>query len=126
VADNSEKSKPEQGGYPKTVNFDYVKGTQFRVIAADGAFLALNASGMAISFYSERQPIPRRVVHNVNSDGTVGEELVEQRVVRDAIIRDTEIAVVMNIETAKHVKDALEKMIDKFYEVRPKGKEAKK
>lgn len=101
---------------PDTINFDYIKSSQFRVVYADGAFLALNAHGVSISFFSERQPIPRRTVHKVNPDGTVGDEIAEQRVVRDAVIRDTESAVIMTIDTAKRVREKLDEVIKKFEE----------
>src|SRR5258708_22036723 len=90
---------------PEAINVDYMKSGQSGVIHADGAFFALTTQGgVTISFFSERQPIPRRVTHKVNSDGALGDELIEQRVVRDAVIRDTEFAVSMTLETAKRVK----------------------
>jgi hypothetical protein len=98
--------------FPETLNFDYIKSSQFRVVHSDGAFFALTTQGgLTISFFAERQPIPRRVVHKVNADGSLGEELPGQRVVRDAVIRDTEVAVTMNLETAKRVIEKLDEMI---------------
>jgi hypothetical protein len=96
---------------PETINFDYLKSAQFRVIHTDGAFFALTQGGVTISFFAERQPIPRRVTHKVNKDGTIGEEIVEQRVVRDAVIRDTEIAVTMSLDTAKRIRDKLDDVL---------------
>ena len=66
----SRKEQPEQ--FPESINFDFVKSNDFRVIHADGCFLGTTQTGVAISFYSERQPIPRRLVHKVNKDGGVG------------------------------------------------------
>jgi Glu-tRNA(Gln) amidotransferase subunit E-like FAD-binding protein len=56
----------------------------------------------------------------VNKDGGVGEESEDQRVVRDAIIRDTESAIIMSIETAERVKNALDTMIKKYKEIKEK------
>lgn len=107
----------EPKSLPEAINFDYIKGGQFRVIHADGAFFALTTQGgLTISFFSERQPIPRRVTHRVNADGSLGDEIVDQRVVRDAVIRDTEFAVTMTLETAKRIKDKLEEMLRKVEE----------
>jgi hypothetical protein len=115
----------EQKALPETVNFDYLKSNQFRVVHADGAFFALTGQGgVTISFFAERQPIPRRVVHKVNRDGSIGEEVMDQRVVRDAMVRDTEVAVTMNAETAKQVKEKLEEILKKLEEIR--AKEGKK
>jgi hypothetical protein len=102
---------------PESINFDYIKSNQFRVIHADGAFLALGPNGLTISFFAERQPIPRRVTHKVNSNGTLGDEIVEQRVVRDAVVRDTEVAVTMNMETAKRIREKMDEMLKKLDEI---------
>lgn len=103
---------------PEFLNFDYVKSNQFRVIHADGAFFALTArGGLTISFFAERQPIPRRVVHKVNEDGTLGNELTDQRVVRDAIIRDTEVAVTMDFDTARRISERLDEILKRAEEL---------
>src|SRR5437660_12869815 len=97
---------------PSVLNFDYIKSSQFHVVHADGAFFALTTQGgLTISFFAERQPIPRRVTHKVNKDGSLGEELAEQRVVRDAIIRDTEVAVTMSADTATRVREKLDEIL---------------
>jgi hypothetical protein len=97
-----------------TINFDYIKGNDFRIFHVDGAYLAGGPAGLTVSFYSERQPIPRRVVHKVNSDAGVGEEIVEQRVVRDAFIRDVDVALAMNIEVAKNLHKSLGEIIVQY------------
>jgi hypothetical protein len=102
---------------PETVNFDYLKSNQFRAIHVDGAFIGLTQTGLTVNFFAERQPIPRRVVHKVGKDGAIGEEIVEQRVVRDAVIRDTEVSISMSIDVAKSLIVALETIIKKRDEV---------
>jgi hypothetical protein len=103
---------------PSTINFDYLKGSQFRVVHADGAFFALTTQGgLTVSFFSERQPIPRRVVHKVNPDGGLGDEIQDQRVVRDAMILDVDVTVTMNMDTARRVGEALSGVIKKFEEL---------
>jgi hypothetical protein len=98
---------------PETINFDFVKSSQFRVIHADGAFIGLTQTGLTVNFFTERQPIPRRVVHKVGKDGAIGEEIMEQRVVRDAIVRDAEVSILMNMDVAKRVIEALQTIIQK-------------
>lgn len=107
----------------ETINFDYLKSAQFRVIHADGAFFALTSQGgLTISFFAERQPIPRRITHKVNSDGSLGEELVDQRVVRDAIIRDTEVAVTMSADTGWRIVEKMTEILKQFDQLRAKDK----
>jgi hypothetical protein len=98
---------------PKTVNFDYIKTNNYHVAHADGAFIAGASSGLTISFYSERQPIPRRVVHTM-ANYELGEELPEQRVVRDALVRDVEVSFAMSLDVAKRVHEVLGEIITKL------------
>lgn len=108
---------------PTSISFDYIKGSLFRVIHADGAFLGLTGQGgLTVTFFSERQPIPRRVVHQVSSDGTIGSELRDQRVVRDAIVREADVCVSMSVDTAKRLLEILKKMIDAYEEASAENK----
>lgn len=100
---------------PTSISFDYIKGNLFRVIHADGAFLGLTGQGgLTITFFSERQPIPRRVVHEVSPDGAIGHELRDQRVVRDAVVREADVCVAMNIDTARRLLEIVSKMIESY------------
>jgi hypothetical protein len=108
----------ESAPLPKTVNYDFLKSTGFRVVHADGAFLGANGYGaLTITFFAERLAIPKRVVHRVNSDGSLGDEILDERVVRDAIVRDTEVAVTMNLDAAKRLKTALDDIVKKIDEI---------
>ena len=80
---------------------------------------------MTISFFAERQPIPRRVVHRVKSDGTLGDEIIEQRIVRDAMVRDAEVAVAMNLDIAKQVRDRLSEVLTRAEQIAQVGKQTK-
>lgn len=95
-----------------TINFDYVKGTGFRVLHADGAFMAAAPNGLTLAFYSERQPIPRRVVQRVTPNRELV-EIPEQRVVRDAIVRDVEVTFTMSLQVAKNIHKTLGEIIGK-------------
>jgi hypothetical protein len=110
---------PDEKKPVQLINFDYVKSTHFRVVHADGAYLALTGDGgLTMSFFSERQPIPQRVVYRVNPDGTIGEEVLDSRVIRDAIVRETEFAITMTQQTALRVKKALDDMLKQLEELK--------
>ena len=80
------------------VNFDYIKSQNFRVIHMDGALGGLTPNGhIHMSLYSERPPIPRRMVYPL-AEGQLGEEIKDERVTRDAIVREVDIDVMMTIE----------------------------
>ena len=110
---------PDEKKPVPSINFDYIKSTQFRVVHADGAYFALTGQGgLTMSFFAERQPIPKRVVYKVNPDGSIGEEIADSRVVRDAIIRETEFVVTMTEETALRVRKALDDILKQLQEIK--------
>jgi hypothetical protein len=104
----------ENPSQPTEVNFDYLKSGQFRLVHADGAYIAITQSGLTISFFAERAAIPKRIVHALNPDGTIGQELQDKREVRNAIIRDTEVSVVMTREVAVKVVDAIQDILKRY------------
>ena len=108
----AEKQKPatDQVATPvqDRVKFDYIKGNFFRVVHADGIFGGVTPSlDIHMDVWSQRSPIPKQVVHEVKPDKTVGEEIVDERVVRDAIVREVEVGVVFNFAMAKLMVDWL-------------------
>ncbi len=84
------------------ISFDYIKSNQFRVIHVDGVHGGATPKGHAIqmAFFSERAPIPKRETY-----GLVGGKLGErkEKVERDAIVREVEVEVIMDLETAKAI-----------------------
>jgi hypothetical protein len=84
------------------VAFDYVKSQFFRVIHADGIIGGPTPQGfLHFSFYSERPPLPRRMVHAVSPIGQLGEVIPEKTVVRDAIMREMDVDVIMRLDVAE-------------------------
>jgi len=86
--------------------------------------MVFGAVSMAISisswpFFSERPAIPQRVVHAIDGE-TIGSEIEGQRVGRDAVIREVEISVSMNLETAKSFRTWLDEKIEKIEDLRSK------
>lgn len=82
---------------PTKIKFGYIKSNLFRVIHADGAIGGLTPSGnVHISFYSERSAIPKTMFHTRNEDGSLGSPIPEETIVRDEIIREMDIDVVLS------------------------------
>ena len=91
----SENSKP------KTIKFDYVKSNHFRVIHVDGAHGGVTGNGLIqMALYNERMPIPQSTVQAITPENTLGDELSEARVVRQAIVREVEVEALMDLNTA--------------------------
>ena len=98
------EAKSTDQGVPSTIRFDYIKSNFFRVIYTDGIIGGLTPRGaIHIDVWSQRMPIPRGVVHEIGPDGTLGAEIVGERDVRNAIVREVEVGIVLDLEMAKSV-----------------------
>lgn len=97
----------------KKVKFDYIKSNFFRVIHADGVWggIGPTLNDIKMVFFNERPAIPQQVTHEIK-DGVLGEEIKEERVSRNSIIREVEVNVIMNIHVARAVKKWLEDKIN--------------
>ena len=88
---------------PKTDAFEahYQKSNYFRVVHVDGAFGGPSARGLVnIAFFSERNPLPRRTMKPLVGGAPGIEEIVE---VKQGVIRELEVNVVMDIAVAAAV-----------------------
>lgn len=98
----SEQPKGGNGKSTQELAFDFIKSALFRVIHADGIIGGPTPQGyLHFAFYSERPPIPRRMVHTLSDTGSLGEPLMDKMVVRDAIVREMDIDVIMNWQVAE-------------------------
>jgi len=87
---------------PKTVKFHYIKNQTFHSLHADGAIGGVTPSGnIHIAFYNERMPIPTEIVQKLDEKGALGE--IESKTTREAVVREMEVDVVMNIDVAKNL-----------------------
>ncbi len=97
----------------RTIKFHSIKAADFRAIHADGMWASLSAQEQFhLIFYSERAPIPREATYIVNENGTLGGEMAEKRVIRDGLIRELEIDVVLSVKAATQVHDWLGKALE--------------
>ena len=111
---------------PQKVKFEYIKSNSFRVIHADGAYGGLTPRlGIFLSFYSERPPIPKVIVHEVGPDGTLGDELKLERQTREGIIREAEIGITLDVEVARTLVAWLQEKINNVEEIRATLKKQK-
>jgi len=100
----SDIQKQSEGGasaLPETLPVHFIKSNSFRVIHANGAWFGNDPhANLHLTFYSERTPIPQKVVFKLNDSGQfVGEEL-SQREGKDGVVRELEVDVVMSFTAA--------------------------
>ena len=101
----------------QALTFDIIKGNLFRGIHADGAWGGLTPQGlMAVTFYTERFPIPKQISHVVR-DGKVAEELLEARMTRENIVREAECCIYMSVKIAESLRDFLSGQIEQYKQI---------
>lgn len=64
-----------------------------------------------MAIYNERPAIPQEMVHELNSGGALGEVIPDETVLRDGIVREMEVDVLMSAENARSIIDWLEDRI---------------
>jgi hypothetical protein len=112
-------TEPESPAEPPVIRFHMIKSNFFRVIHADGIFGGISPrGGIQIAFFSERQPIPQQMCHTLDAEtGRLGDELEDQRITRDGVVREIEANVVMELPTAKSFLRWLEAKVTEADEV---------
>jgi hypothetical protein len=100
------------------VRYDFIKSNHFRVIHVDGICGGISPRGglVHMAVWNERWPIPKQTVHEFTPDAEVGKEILAERVMRNAIVREVEAQLVMDISEAKRLRDWLDDKIKSFEE----------
>jgi hypothetical protein len=95
-----------------TVAFDYIKSPYFRAVRADGAIGALTPNGsIHFCLYSERPAIPRRIVHALTANSTLGAPIDKETISRGSIVREMDVDVFVTVDVAESIRDWLDKRI---------------
>jgi hypothetical protein len=98
---------------PIKARFDFIKSPLFRVIHADGVYGGVNPRGdLFINFFNERFPIPTTIVHELKASGELGEEVRSERETRNAIVREVEVGVHVELGVAKQMVEWLQQKIE--------------
>ena len=85
---------------PESIEFHYIKSNSFRVVHADGVWGGLTPRGyISMSFFSERNPIPRRITYDVTPEDMLGQETGRDS--RSGFIREVEVEVMVDLDMAK-------------------------
>lgn len=105
-------SFPDENQPPKRVTFNYIKSNFFRVLHVDGVTGGvMPSSDIYMNLYSERFSIPKKLVYELDSEGSLAHEIVEERDDLDSVIREIDVSAVISIETAKELVEWLQSMI---------------
>jgi hypothetical protein len=92
------------GALPKhttPLTFHFIKSSDFRVIHASGVWYGADPQqNLRLTFYNERQPLPDKVVININEQGLMVNEDESKREIRDGIVREMEVDIVLSMAAA--------------------------
>jgi len=101
----ADEPKPKGNGHPpERVIFEYIKSPLFRVIHADGVVGSPTPSGnLHMAFFSERPAIPKRIAHALNEDKSLGAVVSGETVVREGLIREIDVDVIMSVQVAENL-----------------------
>ena len=104
-----------------SVDIHYLKANDFRVVHADGVWGGVAPRGyITMSVFSERSPIPRKMVFDVTPDGQLGPET--SRDSKEGIVREVEVEVVMDVPLAKSLIEWLKDKIEFFEKNYPQNR----
>ena len=113
VADSSQRPPgvdPERG----EITFDYIKSNLFRVIHVDGVVggLAPHKGWIQMAVYSERWPIPQKVVHALDKEtGKLGRGIEGRKESRDAVVREVDAELMLSLPLATRIVEWLQERI---------------
>jgi hypothetical protein len=96
-----------------SIEIYYEKNPLYRTIYADGLIGGITpAKGFNLTFYATRNPIPKSTIHEINSEGGVNPIGVASNDSKFGIIREIEVGVYMNKETAKDIYEFLKNIFE--------------
>ncbi len=97
-----------------SVDIHYEKNPLYRTIHADGAVGGVTPLNQVnINFYSTRNSIPKSMNQKINDDGTLNEESIEISTdSKSGIIREIEIGLYMNRQTALDIYNFLKTILE--------------
>jgi len=106
---------------PESIPAHYIKSSNYRVLAVTGAMVGGSPQGKVVfTPYVDRSPIPTMVPLMVDAtSGKLTEDFSKAKG-RDGIVRDFEVSLLIDFETAEAILRALEKTLAQMREIRLK------
>lgn len=104
-------SAPQQD----TITFYNKLSPNYRSVHADGAYGGITPKGfISISFFSERQAIPRSSVYTFDHEEKTVTKLNDSEDSKDGIIREYDFGAYMNLDTAKQLIELLSHKVNEL------------
>jgi hypothetical protein len=87
------------------LTFKYVFAADYNPVYVNGAHGGVSPRGeLVMNFYLERMALPRSVTHEINPNGTIGNEVAaEPEGLKSSMVRFIDAGVVLNFQSAKEL-----------------------
>jgi len=87
------------------LTFKYVFAEDYNPVYVNGAHGGVSPRGeLVMNFYLERMALPRSVTHEINPNGTIGNEVAaEPEGLKSSMVRFIDAGVVLNFQSAKEL-----------------------
>jgi hypothetical protein len=103
----------EEEKKPAKIQIFYVKNPLYRTIYADGLIGGPTPVNMInLTFYATRTTIPKSTLHEVEDNGHVNPIGIASQDSKIGILREMEMGVYINRETAKDIYEYLKKILE--------------
>jgi hypothetical protein len=97
----SDKQQVATPAIPSEIAVHFVKSSAFRVAQANGVWFGTDPQGnLHLTFYSERSPIPKKMVLKLDENGLPIGEDESQRDAKTGVLREMEVDIVMSVPAA--------------------------
>ena len=102
---------------PERVNFEFARSPFFRVVHSNGAWGGITPhQELSVTFFSERNSLPRSITLEVTSQGRLGPE-ISRDVTRGSVHRECEVEVLMSMNEAVSLHKWIGTKIDEWRKV---------
>ena len=87
------------------ITFKYVFNYGYNPVYVNGAHGGISPRGeLVMNFYLERPPLPNAITHEINPNGTIGDQVGEEpENLKSSVVRFVDTGVVLNYEAARNI-----------------------
>lgn len=104
------------------ITFKYIFEDDYNPVYINGAFGGINPQGEIVAnFYLERIALPNSTTHNIGADGIISEAIKKDpEDLDDSCVRFVQSGIVLNLDTAKQIRDWLDRNIKNLEKLKNK------
>ena len=87
------------------ITFKYVFSYNYNPVYVNGAHGGISPRGeLVVNFYLERPPLPNSITHEINQNGTIGNETAQEpEDYKNSLVRYISDGVILNYDSARNI-----------------------